>query len=403
MIAYHFPPVRGSSGRLRTMAFARYLQKKGWKPIVLAPNPRAYVDSAEDVNEEVPDGVIVHRSWAFDSARHFSIFGRYFRFTALPDRWISWWPFAVFSGLYLILRYKPKVIWSTYPISTAHLIAKTLCFLTRIPWVADFRDPMVYEDWPPEGIVRRINAKIERSVVLHCDLAVFTTPSTLSLYQERYPEVPITRWAVIPNGYDESDFSDIPSVLHGCKPPYVLVHSGLMEQEDRDPKPFFDALVCLRKEKKILSGELKIILRATGSEKLYQSMIDALNLNDMVELAPALSYKEALEEMFNVNALLLFQGPACNRQVPAKLYEYFRVGKPIFAMTDKNGDTAKILQEIGITPVLAYDSIDEIKARFEVFFDSLRRGDVFGVSPEIYKQFSRENSSEKLAKLLERI
>ncbi|WP_276678948.1 hypothetical protein [Nitrosomonas europaea] len=40
------------------------------------------------------------------------------------------------------------MIWSTYPIATAHLIGLTLQRLTGIPWMADFRDPMVQPDYP---------------------------------------------------------------------------------------------------------------------------------------------------------------------------------------------------------------------------------------------------------------
>lgn len=406
MIAYHFPPVRGSSGRLRTIAFTRYLQDHGWKPIVIAPNPRAYVDADSNINNDVVPGVIVHRSCAFNSAKHFSLFGRYFRFTALPDRWISWWPFAVISGIYLILRYRPKVIWSTYPITTAHLIGKTLHQLTKIPWIADFRDPMVYEDWPPEGLIRRINAKIEKKVVSNCNFAVFTTPSALSLYQERYQNIPRTRWAIIPNGYDEADFSDFPakySISNETKPPFVLLHNGLMEQEDRDPRPFFDALVSLRDDNFILSGELKIILRASYNEKLYQPIIDKLNLNSIVELAPPLPYKKSLEEMFKVHGLLLFQGPACNRQVPAKLYEYFRTGKPIFAITEEQGDTAKVLCQAGTDPVTPYNSTETIKRKFIIFLNSLRNGTALGTTPEVYKRHSRAMATIKLANLLEKL
>ena len=41
MIAYHFPPMRGSSGIQRTLKFAQYLPQEGWQPVVLSANPRA--------------------------------------------------------------------------------------------------------------------------------------------------------------------------------------------------------------------------------------------------------------------------------------------------------------------------------------------------------------------------
>lgn len=56
MIAYHFPPIHGSSGVQRTLRFARYLPEFGWEPIVLTAHTRAYgVESAiePDMKERI--------------------------------------------------------------------------------------------------------------------------------------------------------------------------------------------------------------------------------------------------------------------------------------------------------------------------------------------------------------
>jgi len=148
MIAYHFPPLHGSSGMQRTLRFARYLPDHGWEPIILAPSPRAYEQIDSGQLADIPQQVRIHRAFALDTARHLKVMGRYPRVLALPDRWVSWWLGAVPAGWYLIKKYKPDVIWSTYPIATAHLIGLTLQRLTGIPWMADFRDPMVQPDYP---------------------------------------------------------------------------------------------------------------------------------------------------------------------------------------------------------------------------------------------------------------
>ena len=61
------------------------------------------------------------------------------------------------------------------------------------------------------------------------------------------------------------------------------------------------------------------------------------SIGDIVYLEKGVSYQEALEEMLSVDALLIFQAKNCNHQIPAKIYEYFRANKPIFAITDKEG------------------------------------------------------------------
>src|SRR4051812_8923822 len=142
LVAYHFPPVQGSSGLQRTLKFAQYLPSFGWQAAVLTAHPRAYEHVTADQVDDIPASTFVRRAFALDTARHLSIRGAYPRALALPDRWVSWWFGAVPAGLALIRRFKPDVIWSTFPIATAHLVGLTLAHLTRLPWVADFRDAM---------------------------------------------------------------------------------------------------------------------------------------------------------------------------------------------------------------------------------------------------------------------
>ena len=145
MIAYHFPPIRVSSGIQRTLKFSRYLLDYGWKAQVLSVNSTAYIEVDNGQMDEIPDEVYVKRAFALDASRHLSIKGRYLGWMALPDRWISWCLGGGISGLFMMLKFKPKVIWSTYPIATAHLLGLMMHRLTDIPWIADFRDPINYE------------------------------------------------------------------------------------------------------------------------------------------------------------------------------------------------------------------------------------------------------------------
>src|SRR5438132_13514328 len=145
MIAFHFPPYSGGSGIHRTLKFTRYLPEFGWQPIVLTASRQAYGARAKD-DYQIPKGVEVARAFALDTKRHLSLRGKYFQSLALPDQWVTWWPGAVALGCNLIRKHRPDVIWSTYPIATAHLIGLTLYRLIGIPWVAYIRDPWTYTD-----------------------------------------------------------------------------------------------------------------------------------------------------------------------------------------------------------------------------------------------------------------
>lgn len=410
MIAYHFPPVRVSSGIQRTLKFSRYLLDSGWKAQVLSVNPRAYIQISNGQMDEIPEDVYVKRAFAFDTSRHLSFKGRYLGLMALPDRWVSWCFGGVISGLFMVLKFKPKVIWSTYPIATAHLLGLVLHCLTGIPWIADFRDSMTEDNYPVNPRQRAIYRWIEKKTVKYCARAVFTTPGAIKMYAERYPEIPESRWALIPNGFDEENFLKaekseaykrcIENKKSGC---LVLLHSGVLYPSERDPTEFFKALATLKEKGTVNSKKLNIVLRATGHDEIHNELIKQYDLQGIVLLAPGISYEEALAEMLTVDGLLIFQASNCNHQIPAKVYEYLRAKQPIFALTDPKGDTAGVLKQAGIPYVVPLDNKDEIASELTKFLRDIEQDNTVMVSGNIINQHSRSARTALLAKLIDEV
>lgn len=404
MIAFHYPPFQGGSGVHRTLKFSRYLPEHGWQPIVLSANPRAYLNTDAEQLAEIPEEVIIKRAFALDAARHLSLRGSYLRVLALPDQWVSWWLPAVLCGLKLIRKYRPSIIWSTYPIATTHLIGLTLQRLTGLPWIADFRDSMTEEGYPRDIWSRRCYRWIEKQTVLHSSRVVFTTNLTKQMYLKRYPQVMRDRFTVIPNGYDEEDFAGLGATrLNGGSKGHVvrLVHSGVIYPDDRDPKAFFKALSRLKKEGRISSNGLKIDLRASGSEAYYGSLIHEFGIGDIVHLLPAISHREAIEDCMHADALLLFQAASCNHQVPAKVYEYLRLSKPILALTADEGDTASVLRETGGATIVDLSDENVIAAVLPEFIARVRNSAHLLPRLESVQRYNRKNQAIELSHCLD--
>jgi glycosyltransferase involved in cell wall biosynthesis len=404
MIAFHYPPLKGSSGIQRTLKFSTYIREHGWSPIVLSAHPRSYNAVSQEQMAEIPSDVVVRRAFAVDVSRLFAKLGRYPRFLALPDRWSSWWAGGASQGLQLIKEFRPQLIWSTFPIATAHLIAWTLSRWSGLPWVADFRDSMTEEGFPSDPMVRRAYRCIERQTVENCSAAVFTTPGARVMYARRYPELPPERWRVIPNGYDEENFSRAESAPAADSSParrLTLVHSGLLYPSERDPRPFFEALSALKRSGRIAASDLSVVLRASGHDALYAGLIANYGIADLVELAPALPYQAALEEMLSADGLLLFQAANCNHQIPAKIYEYLRAMRPIFALTDPGGDTAGLLKSLEIRSLAKLDDAADISLRLMEFLDAVRRKTCPIADRKQVMSFSRRRLSGDLAALFD--
>lgn len=406
MIAFHYPPLRGSSGIQRTLKFSRYLTEHDWNPVVLTAHPRAYTSTSDDQMGEIPEDVLVQRAFALDTSRHLAVKGRYLSAFALPDRWVSWCFGAIPAGFQLIRKYRPEVIWSTYPIATAHLIALGLHRLTGIPWVADMRDPMTDTSYPKNPLTRRVYKWIEKQTITHCTKAVCTTPGTIKLYRNRFPEIPASRFSLIENGYDEENFQSAEASVAATIPaprPFVLVHSGVIYPSERDPVPLFAALAELVQQGRISSGDMEVRLRATGHDAYLQNLIDQHKISAIVSLVPPIPYRDALAEMLTADGLLLLQASNCNHQIPAKLYEYLRARRPILALTDPEGDTATTLQNAGINTIARLDSKNDIVRCLVHFLELLKSKQAPIPTLEVARANSRRARSNQLAGLLDEV
>lgn len=407
LIAFHFPPEAISSGIQRTLSFFKHLGKYGWEPMVLSAHPRVYRQQNPSQLASLPPGQVVRRAFAFDTKYYLGFKGRYLELLALPDRWVSWFLGAVPAGLSLIREHRPQVIWSTYPIATAHLIALTLHRLTGLPWVADFRDPMIQPSHPSSPLQRRVFQWIERQTIQRCQAAVFTTHGAMKLYRERYPDVPASKFTVIENGYDEDGFDPgsvvRPAPVSDPARGLTLLHSGVLYQSGRDPSAFLQAIAQLKADGDLAGIPLKVILRAPGDIEEVTALTRRFGVDDTVRVEPPVPYREALSEMLGADGLLVFQGTPFNNQIPAKIYEYFRARKPILGLVDPAGETAKVLRTAGFHDLADMGSAAAIAPVLRAFVGKIVRNEATVASEELITASSRKHRSSELARIFDAI
>jgi glycosyltransferase involved in cell wall biosynthesis len=402
MIAYHFPPMAGSSGIQRTLRFAQQLPRYGWAPIVLTAQGRAYERTDDELLAELPPELVVRRAFALDSARHLTVGGRYLACTARPDRWVSWKFDAVRQGLQLIRTMRPSVIWSTYPIATAHLIGHALHRRTGLPWVADFRDPMAQEGYPADPATWQAYSRIEQMAMHDAASCVFTTPGAARVYRQRYPGAK-ARIDLIENGYDEESFSGIAQSSHSLTMPLTLLHSGIVYPSERDPTSLMQALALLRRDHALSPADLRVRFRAAVHDGLLRELAATSGVEDFIDIAPAIGYRDALTEMCSAGALLVLQASNCNEQIPAKLYEYLRAGRPVVGLTDPAGDTAAALRNAGVPYLAPLDDPAAIAALLVRLVAEARAGRLERVGPAAVAAASRQARTQALAVLLDAV
>ena len=108
--------------------------------------------------------------------------------------------------------------------------------------------------------------------------------------------------------------------------------------------------------------------------------------------------------MRRADGLLLFQGAQCNRQIPAKAYEYLACRRPIIGLVDSSGDTHELIARQWHVPYVAdMQSATAIAEVLRKFLSDLRRHDVFIPAAGLVEKHSRAAGAAQLAELFDEV
>jgi glycosyltransferase involved in cell wall biosynthesis len=397
LIAYHFAP-SSSVGAQRSMRFASYLPDHGWCPVVLTIRLEDLGRYGTD-ERPVAAGTIVHRArvlkpfeatgdWikgffgrrtksastggAMSSARskkagarQLSLLGRFRTWIELwmttPDNAVGWCLPAIWAGWQVVRRERPEVLYTSGPPHSAHLVGLALKWITRLPWVADFRDPWTRRPWLASDLKRgpryRLQQLLERLVMRHCDRLVANTEPMAVDFRDCW-QLPASKCSAITNGYDPKavpvrSLGPVPS-----RAPFTLTHTGALYRR-RDPRPLLRAIAMLRDRGAIQPGELLVNLTGHIDEQFQaQDVVRDLQLDEFVSLNPPVTHAESCQALANSHVLLVIQ-PDTHLQVPGKLFEYVFFQRPILALTGP-GATADLVRRYGLGLVVPADQADVI-------------------------------------------
>jgi hypothetical protein len=259
---------------------------------------------------------------------------------------------------------------------------------------------MTEDGYPATESQWRSYRQIEENAIKRSSAIVFTAPGARKMYRERYSMIPDSRWRVIENGFDETEF---PTTVAGGSfgdTRTQLLHSGILYRDERDPEAFFSALANLKRSEEVSSGSLRITLRGTSDDVYYEERTRHYNIQDIVEILPAIGYADALREMTLAGGLLIFQAANCNHQIPAKLYEYFHAKRPILVMTDPIGDTARTAMAADNAFIADLEDEDDIANGLRRILREATNPTLAAIDSSAY---SRRARAAELASLLEEI
>lgn len=353
IVAHCFHP-EVAVGALRTRRFFKYLQAAGIDCHILAataPGPHPQVTLVEDT---------LGAFWEQRArARQKGLPLPPMNWAAHQERLLRWlfpgqeafhWARAAAEAARQWIRPGATVVLSTYPPIGTHLAAMKISRQYHCPWIADFRDPLLVPGvpYPPlqHAALRWLRSRILRAA--HAVIA--NTDHMLTMGWAHLKKLPPVY--VLWNGFDPEEQ---PQALPLPPRPYrLIVHTGSL-YAGRNANLIVAAFERLVLSRRLAPDQLKLCLLGHISHDSYadEALYRRATAKGWLEIRPPVSRPQALHLAEQADGLLLLQ-PQSPVQVPAKLYEYISIGRPILALAPRNSAVEYVLQKAQVPSVCIY-------------------------------------------------
>jgi glycosyltransferase involved in cell wall biosynthesis len=251
------------------------------------------------------------------------------------------------------------LVYTTAPSHSTNLVGLLLRRRHGVRWCAEFRDPWCYpHSAPVTRLVARVNRFLERMCIKAADHLVTVTEQTADLYRQRLGSSG-GKVVVVRNGIPALKPHRAPTNANSFR----VVYSGSI-YGGRNPRPFLHAVNIVAGEYaaagKPLSVDLFVSDPWVGDISL-EAYIRHLGLTEVARVHRWVAHSE-MQRILAESDLLLLLAQRQPLQVPNKLYEYLGTGVPILAVADAEGETARMLREVGGHYVVERDTADDIAA-----------------------------------------
>lgn len=411
---YYFPS--NNVGAVRPGKFVKYLPSFGWQLLVVTPDQpeqsRYLEGEASNIfYVQFPDleklfrlgrqlipKPKTHFKVRSEALSVFEIDSRrqaLLDWVLLPDEKITWISSAIKKGLNLAKTYSIDVVLTTAPYFSTHLVGLSLARRLNCPWLADFRDPWLTSPYIyyPTKLHRKIHAILERKVVESANVVISTTDLMKQDLITRYPKLPVDKFKVVYNGYDNDDFVELKPQPDHRDGKIQIIQNGTFYGE-RSPITFLQALKHFNDSD---LQQLRIIF--VGKNVLpWQSVVNELGLNSVVTLQDIVPYQQSLQLLQDSDILLLI--PGGQLILPKKLFEYLKLEKWILAVS-ANSMVNGFLEKTNVSEVADPTSPRDIYRQLSKLITLIKQG----IQPEpnlsLIQQFEFKNLAGQLAQILD--
>ena len=326
----------------------------------------------------------------------------FFELVLIFDQTFEWAPRAIWRGGRVVKKHGIRVVCSSSPPWSVHIVGYMLKLLCRVRWIVDLRDPVFgietqelrtrTSPWP----VRKFYQGLEFVLLRRADVVICNCEETKNYYRDKYPG---TRFEVITNSFDPDDYAGL-SADAEPGPQRRISHFGELYPTIRTPDAFLEAFASVLKRSPHLHDTINIEFYGSAhylNSRSFQQLIRDLEIDRFIECHDYVPHEVVLRKMASSNVLLLLQPHySTNYQIPAKLYEYIAVRRPMLAIAPADSATSRLITTHRLGTVC--DPGD--KALLESALEAALHGDLTVPDEETVEQFSARRMTGRLVEIM---
>jgi len=343
LISWYFPPANDVAA-LRLGKMVEYFRKSGWDITVLTAK-RTHQDMSLPIS--VPADVMVRTEWVDsnqlmlpwrlgsrnrDNTKRSPVgmgrtrpVGEFFtNLVRIPDQQNGWMPYAIRAGKRIIKQHPVDLIYASGPPFSTFFIARALGKKFSIPWVAEYRDGWSRYVYAPKPEWRQlIDTYLEGRVSSTAAAIVAVSEPWAAFYRERFLRPTIAVY----NGFDPDSLPPRSPQRPAQGARLSITYMGSLYGGLRDPSILYEAI----KRSGLSPHDLQIRYYGPTPAEIFP-LSEKLGVSDFVSLRERVPYRLSLETQRHSDVLLLLQSPEDPRNVPAKIFEYLALCRPILGL-----------------------------------------------------------------------
>jgi hypothetical protein len=342
-IAHRYPPENTSSAP-RPFHFAKYLPQFGYSAHVISRSGVIDADKSGSV-ERVPSQT------TFLSKLREGVISRVAPYSADELPWVS---HATKAGWASCSRIPFVAIFSTGMLAN-HLAAAAIQRRTGLKWIADFQDPLLDNPFRSKKLVRPWDACMERRVFRRANYLIGNTEQVGEVWRKRYPQWK-SKVHVLMTGYDPED--RVEALPLPQRPYQIILHAGAL-YGGRRPTAYLQTLRRLVETGALPADGIRGQFVGELSPDALVGAEDTvrwLEERNLLEFVPAMDRAAARRCMATADRLLLLDlnDAGTGLQLPAKVIDYLRVGRPILAYSVRNSAVDQLLPRCDVPHRIIY-------------------------------------------------